>query len=142
MSVKLPGARRGGRAPGTLTAPAPVRQGRVGIRPGGVGPPALPGRGMVESTDLLYFGQQDPVGRDPTWAGLRSPPDRLFYVVWIKREWGSGWTWKLALHLVDCRGPAATGRGTADTLSGDGPASQRGTSNGRPSSRPLPRPPR
>jgi hypothetical protein len=69
--------------------------------------------GVVQTVDLLYFGQADPIGLEQPQNGAspRLPPDRFWYVVWLTRQPGSlggatrsGWTPRPALH-VECRGP-------------------------------------
>ena len=49
---------------------------------------APPARHMVVAAHLLYFGQQDPVGRDPANSSRSGrppiPPDRELYIVWIR----------------------------------------------------------
>jgi hypothetical protein len=75
-----------------------------GAPAGGEGTPGEPtGRApkAFVAVDLAYPNQHDPIGRDHS----HTEPDWRYYFVWVPRPRGSGWLPKLALHLVDCRGP-------------------------------------
>jgi hypothetical protein len=64
--------------------------------------------GMVVAANLLYPGQQDPVGRDPAGAAFLEPSP-LCYVIWIRprpERFPDELCARWALHVNHCAGGA------------------------------------